>query len=88
MASHPKHSKVSNFFIHALPWPSNRPPEPEVRQSQRESHAPVCGRGFQGGGWLRTATFAPLLLALIGGAVAYVKGGQTTSTYDAYLNTR
>ncbi|HWY63203.1 MAG TPA: HlyD family secretion protein [Rhizomicrobium sp.] len=63
-------------------------PGPEGPQSQETLHAPVSGRASRRRGWLRPAMFALLPLALIGGAVAYMKGGRTMTTDDAYVNTR
>ncbi|HEY2007411.1 MAG TPA: HlyD family secretion protein [Rhizomicrobium sp.] len=55
-------------------------PVPEGDQPQ---HTPSRRRG-----WLRPAMFALLPLALVGGAIVYVKGGRTMSTDDAYVNSR
>jgi membrane fusion protein, multidrug efflux system len=63
-------------------------PGPEAPQSQETSPVPVSGRASRRRGWLRPAMFALLPLALIAGAVAYVKGGRTMTTDDAYVNTR
>ena len=54
--------------------------EPEGEQAR---HVPSRRRG-----WLRPAMFTLLPLALIGGAVAYTRGGRTMSTDDAYVNSR
>jgi membrane fusion protein, multidrug efflux system len=67
---------------------SEQAPEPEGQQSPHTSQTPVSRRGSRGRRWLRLAMFVLLPLALIGGAVAYVRGGRAMSTDDAYVNTR
>ena len=62
--------------------------EPQTMPSQEAPQAPVSGTGARRRRWLRPAMFALLPLVLIGGAIAYVKGGRTMSTDDAYVNTR
>ena len=52
-------------------------------EGDQTPHAPSRRRG-----WQRPLLFTLLPLALIGGAVAYVKGGRTMSTDDAYVNSR
>ncbi len=56
---------------------------PDAGRSQDTPHAPSRRKGR-----LRAVLFTLLPLALIGGAIAYVKGGRTMSTDDAYVNSR
>jgi membrane fusion protein (multidrug efflux system) len=72
----------------ALSPRSEQAPEPEGQETQNASRAPIPRRGSRGRRWLRPTMFALLPLALIGGAGAYVRGGRTMSTDDAYVNTR
>ena len=62
-------------------------PSPQAEAQQASgSQAPRTGSGRKR--WLRPALFTLLPVVLLGGAVAYVKGGRIMSTDDAYVNSR
>ena len=63
-------------------------PTRESTPPQQASEPTVSQTGSGRKRWLRPAMFGLLPLALIAGAVAYVKGGRVMSTDDAYVNTR
>jgi membrane fusion protein (multidrug efflux system) len=68
--------------------PRAEAPEPQSKPAQDPPDASISKSSPRRRRWLRPAMFALLPLALIGGAVAYVKGGRIMSTDDAYVNTR
>jgi membrane fusion protein (multidrug efflux system) len=68
--------------------PKAEAPNPESTSPQQAPEPSANRTGSGRKRWLRPAMFALLPLALIAGAVTYVKGGRIMSTDDAYVNTR
>jgi membrane fusion protein (multidrug efflux system) len=71
----------------ALSPRAERAPDPEEvpqRTSDPQARKPASRRKA----WLRSALFAALPVALVGGVIVYVTGGRIMSTDDAYVNSR